>query len=113
MVFENVKFFCHQRAIDNYERPADIVMKKMSQLGYLGSFQLHNTASYGLPQSRSRVYMLFMASEEFGTNEDFDTAMKGSMALFRMKPCKLSQCLLATAPDPDSAKPRERKAKGS
>ena len=51
-VLENVKTLCHSRKVDGGMKPIDFIMAEMTKLGYVTAYDVVNTMTFGLPQSR-------------------------------------------------------------
>lgn len=69
VALENVRGMLQKRKQDNGARPIDIQNKRMHKLGYESSYTLANTCEYGLPQSRNRVWMLYVRKDQLKTNQ--------------------------------------------
>lgn len=69
VALENARGMLQKRKQDNGARPIDIQNKRMHKLGYESSYTLANTCEYGLPQSRNRVWMLYVRKDQLKTNQ--------------------------------------------
>ena len=65
---ENVRQMLQKRKEDRGARPIDVQNKRMTQYGYECCYILANTCEYGLPQSRNRVWMLYIRKDQLKTN---------------------------------------------
>lgn len=93
---ENVKTLLHSRKVDSGKRPIDIINSAMKSLGYRSMHDLANTATFGIPQSRSRVWMIFIRLDVLQRMTDPGSILT-MFRSFQLKPCSLKQVLLEKA----------------
>lgn len=65
---ENVRRMLDKRKQDGGARPIDIQNKRMTSYGYACCYILANSCEFGLPQSRNRVWMLYIRKDKLKTN---------------------------------------------
>lgn len=63
LALENVRQMLQRRKQDDYQRPLDIQNKKLSN-SYICVSVLANSCDFGLPQSRNRVWMLYLRKDQ-------------------------------------------------
>ncbi|CAK9089702.1 Modification methylase BanI (M.BanI) (Cytosine-specific methyltransferase BanI) [Durusdinium trenchii] len=114
-VLENVKTLTHTRAIDDYTKPVDMIMKFMAGLGYECMYEVVNSTSYGLPQSRTRCWMIFIRLDSFqALAPRSPDSLLSTFQSFRLQPCALQKLLLDgnDLEDKSSHRTTQHKAKG-
>ena len=64
VAFENVRTMLQSRQQDGGRRPIDIQNDRMMTYGYDAFYMLCNSCEFGLPQSRNRVWMLYIRKDQ-------------------------------------------------
>ena len=64
VALENVRQMLQSRQADKGRKPIEIQNKQMTLLGYQCSYVLANTCEYGLPQSRNRVWAMYIRADK-------------------------------------------------
>lgn len=60
IVTENVRNMCHKRKQFGGEIPIEIQNEALKERGFMPAYALVNTTEFGLPQSRTRCYGLYI-----------------------------------------------------
>ena len=90
VILENVKTLLHARKADEGCKPIDHINATMKNMGYLGMHTAANTHCYGLPQSRTRVWMIFIRADAFSGSS---SSLNACFLQFRLGPCSLQTVL--------------------
>ena len=59
IILENVKGLLAARKCDGGRRPIDLVEEQLRQRGYVGAHRLAKSFAFGVPQRRSRIWLIF------------------------------------------------------
>lgn len=93
IAMENVKTLVHARAVDGYKKPIYYILETMKKLGYFSAFDVPNTYSYGLPQSRTRVWMMFIRNDCLAPALTTGSILQ-MFRSFQLKACSLERIFL-------------------
>lgn len=95
IVLENVKRLSQRREVDKHKKPSDTIVRTMKAMGYRSMVSLINSKEFGLCQSRSRTWLIFVREdcyqELFPGHAD---SLCASLMAFRLRPCSLETILL-------------------
>lgn len=93
-VLENVATLTYSRKVDKGKKPIDHIMAEMEKLGYVSIHDLVNTMWYGLPQSRTRLWMMFLRMDAVKHSVgDPRQSLLSTFRNFRMHYCGLGKVL--------------------
>lgn len=100
-ILENVKTLCHSRKVDGGKKPIDFIMASMAKLGYLTAYEVVNSMTFGLPQSRTRCWMLFIRLDALKDSMgDPRQSLLSTFRKFQMQYCCLTKVLVGGPEDP-------------
>ena len=73
LVLENVRGLLWRRSVDGFA-PIEKVDEELRAAGFLGTHRMFNPEAYGIPQRRTRVYLLYYRAGSGDAEVAFDTA---------------------------------------
>lgn len=97
VILENVRQMLQARKQDSYRKPIDIQNARLSQK-YICSYVLANTCECGLPQSRNRVWMMYIRRDQVKGGHISPRHIQETMLWFvriyySQRLCHISVCL--------------------
>ena len=99
-VLENVAALTFSRKVDQGAKPIDFIVAEMEKLGYVCTHDLVNTMWYGLPQSRTRLWMMFLRRDAVKHSMgDPCQSMLSTFRNFRIHYCDLGKVLMGGCED--------------
>ena len=99
-VLENVAALTFSRKVDKGAKPINLIVAEMEKLGYVCTHDLVNTMWYGLPQSRTKLWMMFLRRDAIKNRmSDPCQSLLSTFRNFRLHYCGLSKVLMGGCDD--------------